>query len=317
MTDSPSPARPVHGPLDRADAAAVRALAERAAEHDGIEALSEQSLLDLTEPGSEHWLVNAPPSARGTDPAPGTLLGYAQLGAGSGGTRSAELVVAPAARRAGTGRALLAAVATRAAATGHDLHVWAHGDLPGATALAGAAGLVPVRDLWRMARALTPTDVVPQVPGLRPFAVAVDEGAWVDLNRRAFADHPEQGRLTVADLLAREREPWFHPRDLLLLERAGRPVAYVWLKVEPPVGELYALGVSPDAQGEGIGSALTAYAVAHLAGQGLTAAVLYTDADNTAAVRAYTAAGFRRDRVDVQYGPRAPRSSPEDATMPS
>lgn len=317
MTTARPRAPVVSRPLSPDEAGDVLRLARLAAEHDGIDPLSEQTLLDLTEPGPEHWLVRAEPDGAGSTPGSGALLAYAQLGSADGGARSAELVVAPHARRSGAGRALLAAVAEQAAATGHDLHLWAHGEVPGAQALATGAGLVPIRELWRMARALPAPGTVPTVPGLRPFVLGQDEQAWVDLNRRAFAGHPEQGRLTIADLRAREREPWFRPTDLMLLERAGRPLAYVWLKVEPPLGELYALGVDPGAQGQGLGSALTAYAVAHLAAQGLERAVLYTDADNAAAVRAYRAAGFEGDRIDVQFGPRAPRSALEDATMPS
>ena len=301
------------GPLSDADAAGVRTLARSAAEHDGIAALSEQVLLDLTQPGPQHWLLRAGHD----DTTAGALVGYAQLGVPAGTTVSAELVVEPSARRAGLGRALLAAVSARAAGDGHDLLVWAHGDLPGAGVLAGHAGLAPVRDLWRMARDLDDVQPAPPIAGLRPFVVDQDEDAWVELNREAFAAHPEQGRLTRADLRAREREEWFDPDDLLLVDRDDRAVAYLWLKVEPPFGELYALGVRPDARGERLGSRLTAHAVAHLAARGVGRAVLYTDADNTAAVHAYTAAGFRRDRVDVQYGAQAPRTSPEDATMPS
>ena len=309
----PSPAEqpplihgPSCGPVEQEQAAAVRALAGRAHEADGIEALSEQTLLDLDVAGPRHWFV---------DDADGGTVAYAQLGVPVGDARGAELVVDPVARRSGLGGALLAALV--AAAGEHRLLVWAHGDGPGARALVSRAGLEPVRSLWRMARPLddAPTEV--PVPGLRPFVPGRDEETWVELNRAAFAAHPEQGRLTVADLEAREREPWFDPQDLLLLERDGRAVAYLWLKVEPPEGELYALGVAPEAQGERLGSTLTARAVAHLAARGAARAVLYTDADNAAAVRAYTAAGFRQDRVDLQYGTRAPRSSPEDATMPS
>ncbi|WP_372592907.1 mycothiol synthase [Actinotalea sp.] len=306
---------PTCGPVEAAEAAEVLALAARAQHADGIEALSEQTLLDLDVAGPRHWFVHATASPGGGGPGSAPLVAYAQLGTPVDGSRSAELVVDPDARRAGIGGALLDALL--AASGSHRLLVWAHGDLPGARALAARAGLEPVRSLWRMTRTLD--QAVPAVPidGLRPFVPGQDEDAWVELNRAAFASHPEQGRLSVADLEAREREPWFDPDDLLLLERDGTAVAYLWLKVEPPDGELYALGVSPEAQGERLGSTLTARAVAHLAARGLRRAVLYTDAGNTAAVRAYTAAGFRQDRVDLQYGARAPRTSPEDATMPS
>ncbi|EYR64352.1 mycothiol acetyltransferase, partial [Actinotalea ferrariae CF5-4] len=192
--------------------------------------------------------------------------------------------------------------------------VWAHGDLPGAQALGATAGLRVTRELWQMARPLTGADAAgapapaPDGVAVRPFVVGRDEDAWVEVNARAFASHPEQGRMTRADVEAREREPWFDPEDLLLAERDGRLVASVWMKVEPgsDVGELYALGVDPDEQGTGLGRFLTDRVVRHLAGKGLATAELYVEGDNQPAVRTYTRAGFTRSRVDVQYGAPGP-----------
>jgi mycothiol synthase len=62
------------------------------------------------------------------------------------------------------------------------------------------------------------------------------------------------------------------------------------------------VGVDPDAQGLGLGSALTRLGLAHLSSRGLRRVMLYTDADNTVAVRTYTRAGFVRSAVDVQFG---------------
>ena len=109
--------------------------------------------------------------------------------------------------------------------------------------------------------------------------------------------------MTIDDLRARQREPWFRADDLLLAERDGRVAAFAWLKVEQPeVGELYVLGVDPAAQGGGLGRRLTDLALDHLSGRGCRTAVLYTEASNAAAVHVYRAVGFRRSRVDVQYG---------------
>lgn len=304
------------GPLDAATVREVRALADAAEQHDGVEAVGEQTLLNLTGPGDVVHLT--------TRDDAGHLVGYAQLDLA---VATAELVVDPPARRRGLGSALLGAVREAAAEAGATARVWAHGDLPAARALAESAGLSVVRELLKMSLDLPgangagatqpataqPTATETTVPEqsttrsdvrVRPFVIGQDEEAWLRVNARAFADHPEQGRLTSADLRARQREPWFDPAGFLLAETDGDLLAYAWTKVEPgsDEGELYVLGVDPDAQGRGLGRLLTALALEHLAARGLRRAVLYTEADNRAAVRTYTSAGFTVARSDVQYG---------------
>ena len=319
----PPPAR-TPGPLTPTTVAAIRALADDAARHDGVAPLSEQPLLWLTDPASSvaHLLV-------GDATADHPLLGYAQVDLAIPGTVSAELVVAPAARRRGIGTALLDAIVREAEEHAPDasagrhasttaahraVQVWAHGDLPAARRLATTARMTVVRELWQMRLDLTVGTALagPGLPAgvtVRAFVPGADEDAWCRLNARAFASHPEQGRLTPADVDAREREPWFDPAGFLLAERDGALVGSAWTKVHPagvlgvePVGELYALGIDPDAQGQGLGGALTTLALAHLRARGVRSAVLYTEADNTAAVRTYRRAGFTRSAVDVMYG---------------
>lgn len=311
------------GPLPQTTAAGVRALAARAEQVDGIAPLSEEPLLRLVDPTApvRHLLLTGADAAR--------VRGYAQLALDDPAAPLVELVVDPADRRHGLGRQLLDG-ATLAA--GRVPLVWAHGDLPAARALAAAAGLVPVEQLWRMRAALTTPPAVPDLPDglvLRSFVPGRDEDALVRLNARAFAHHPDQGRWTRHDVLAREAEPWFDPAGLLLLERSGTPVGFVWTKVHPageleavPVGELYVVGVDPDAQGAGLGGLLTALGLRVLADHGLTAAVLWTSGDNARAVRTYRRAGFVPAVVDVRYGPPEPGTpdpvgpdAPEGATM--
>ncbi len=299
------------GPLDAATAAQVRELADAAAATDGVAPLSEQPLLQLTAGlDAVHLLARD---------AGGALAGYAQLDLGAPGVASGELVVAPPARRAGLGRRLLeglgqVAGGTPDGGTARTLVVWAHGDLPAARALATAAGMGVVRELWQMTvdlelHPVDPPAAVPYGVTVRAFRPGEDEERWRWLNARAFAHHPEQGRLSREDLEARMAEPWFDPEGFLLAERDGVLLGSVWTKVHPadgaaePVGEIYVVGVDPDAQGLGLGSALTRLGLDHLVGRGLRRVMLYTDADNTVAVRTYTGAGFVRTGVDVQYGP--------------
>lgn len=282
--------------VEGADAEASRALWDRAATSDGVAPVSEAFALALGpgHAGVVHLL-------RLDDE--GTLVGYAQVADAGTPDAAAELVVDPAARRRGHGRALLDAALDAGARA-----VWAHGDLDAARALASSAGLEPTRSLHLMARPLGRDDETdPDLPDgytVRPFEPGRDDEDWVRVNAAAFASHPEQGRLTVADLRERIRQPWFDPAGLLLVERDGRVVAFHWTKVEERAGrtgEVYVVGVDPGEQGRGLGGPVTRLGLAHLARLGLDEVRLYVDGDNTPARRTYARLGFEDVGVDVQY----------------
>jgi mycothiol synthase len=78
-----------------------------------------------------------------------------------------------------------------------------------------------------------------------------------------------------------------------------------WTKIHrlthPPMGEIYVISVNPDHQGEKWGKSLTVAGLEWLAQQGLTIGMLYTDADNTAAVTMYHALGFANHHIDRAY----------------
>src|SRR4051794_25082903 len=132
-----------------------------------------------------------------------TLVGYAHLdttdeveGA------SAELAVRPDRRGRGHGRALVGAVAADAGPNGR-LRLWSHGSNEAAAALAHSLGFVRERMLWQMRRSLySPVDEPgwPSGVTVRTFVVGQDEAAWLEVNNRAFAEHPDQGKWSAGDL---------------------------------------------------------------------------------------------------------------------
>ncbi|MCE7550606.1 mycothiol synthase [Streptomyces thermodiastaticus] len=281
---------------DQADA--VGELLAAAARADGRQAVSEQGRLQLrggAREGVSHLLLYAD----------GELVGYAQLqDTDPVEAPAAELVVHPAHRGRGHGRALGTALLN---ASGRRLRVWAHGGHAAARHLSQVLGLTLFRELRQMRRPLTgfelPEPVLPEGVTVRTFVPGEDDAAWLRLNAEAFAHHPEQGSLTQRDLDDRKAEPWFDPRGFFLAERDGRLIGFHWTKVhaEEQLGEVYVLGVRPGSQGGGLGKALTLIGLRHLAGQGLPTAMLYVDADNKAAVSVYERLGFTTYETDLMY----------------
>jgi mycothiol synthase len=282
----------------------VLALLRAATAVDGVRPLSEDAELRLQHraPGGHDLVVHSPD---------GELAGYARVDDGT-----AELVVHPRFRRRGFGGELLDQVL--AVAGDRPLSIWAHGDLPGSTELLSPRGFVRARVLLQMRMRFEDGAPVarPTLPGdvhVEAFRPGRDEDAWLRVNARAFAWHPEQGRMSREDLELREAEAWFDPQGFLMAWRGnpddgGRLLGSHWTKVHPPgdagdeaVGEVYVLGVDPDAQGMSLGRALTDLGLAHLRDQGLGEVLLYVEEDNTAAVRLYEGRGFRRSAVDVSW----------------
>lgn len=221
-----------------------------------------------------------------------------------------ELVVDREARGRGTGTALV----TQALALGGGAAprlAWAHGDHPAARALADRFGWRAVRTLLQLRAPIdgagpSPDAASADVPAgysLSAFRPGTDDEAdWLALNAAAFAHHPEQGRMTLDDLHARESDAWFSGEDLLLLrDTSGQLAGSCWLKVEDGIGEFYAVAVRPDLQGQRLGGVLMRAGTARLSGRGLTAAALYVEGDNEPALALYRRSGFEQHAIDVQY----------------
>jgi mycothiol synthase len=287
--------------LDPDTAEAVRTLARQSPDSADTPPLSEQALLQLTAgPPVRHLVYQELHGELHNNDA--TLLGYAQLDA-SDPECTVELVATD---------PLVAAELLEAAGRLVDpgrLRLWARGRNSVAAQAAAQADWQPVRTLLQLRRSLTDLDLsVPQLPdgvGIRAFRPGADDEAWLAVNARAFASHPEQGRWRRADLADRLAAPWFDPAGFLLAVRGEQLLGYHWTKVHTetaePMGEVYVLGVDPAAQGLKLGKALLIAGLRHLRERGLGTVLLYVEADNSTARGLYESLGFTVFARDIQF----------------
>ncbi|MCQ9164562.1 MULTISPECIES: mycothiol synthase [unclassified Arthrobacter] len=292
-----------------------------AEDEDGNPPFSEQTLVELKarQAGPHSVLVLLTYAPEENSPTEGEDLAGVAVVVLDGGEGVLEIAVHPNYRNEGVGSMLLDKLVEVRGLQG--IRAWSHGDHEAAADLAASYGYRAIRELWRMRlvrRAPEPAAEPhrPQLPDgvtLRTFVPHQDEAAWLSANAAAFAHHPEQGALTLEDLQARMAEPWFDPAGFFLaVDGSGAILGFHWTKVHPgragqsPMGEVYVVGVTPAAQGMGLGRVLTSQGIDYLQAQGLRAIMLYVDADNEAAVALYRKLGFTKWDSDVMYGPVSP-----------
>lgn len=294
--------------LDADEVRDVTALVDAVTANDGVRPLSEHVMLHLRYGGdapARNFLL------RDGD----TLIGYAHLDTTDAVEgASAELAVHPEQRGHGHGRELVEALVDDISGD-RRLRLWSHGAHSGAVELARSMGFKRERVLWQMRRSLfapVPNPEWPEGVTVRTFVVGQDEDAWLEVNNRAFAHHPDQGTWTMNDLQMREQEPWFDPAGFFLAELDAKLVGFHWTKVHgahehghdhahEPIGEVYVVGVDPSMQGRRLGPALTLRGLQHLRSLGLSQVMLYVDEVNTNAIRTYERLGFAKWDVDVCF----------------
>jgi mycothiol synthase len=273
--------------LGNDDADRARALVDHvrnaAAAEDGVQPVDEAALLAL----SHHGLRDL------------CFWAYDDSGFALRRGSALDVAVTPSARGHGGGRALAQAALADAPA---DVTAWSHADHPAAAALARHLGFAATRRLWVMERDARHADV-PPVEGVTIRGYRDSDAAEViRVNAAAFAHHPEQGSMDEAGLAERMSEPWFDPAGLLVADAGDRLLAFHWTKQHSTdLGEVYVVAVDPDAQGRGLGRAVTAAGLDHLASLGIARIILYVESDNDPAVATYSHLGFRHTSTHVQY----------------
>ncbi len=292
------------------DIAVVHDLIRDAERADGHRPLSDHLWLDLVDGGREGFA-----GLVAWEPGHEHPVAYAQISKGHD-SFSLELVVHPHHRYEMhlIGPELLEAAIREVAVTGGGhLHWWVFEPTIGHEEVAHKMGLSPGRILHQMRRPL-PVSVADSTLATRTFQPGRDEAAWLDVNNRAFAHHPEQGGWDMATLRARMAQRWFDPEGFVIHEIGGRIAGFCWTKVDPDIdpnlGEIYVIAVDPDFHGRGLGSALVVAGLDNMSRRGITEAMLFVDAENQPAVEMYQRLGFRVTRTDRAFvGDIAPATS--------
>ncbi len=156
----------------------------------------------------------------------------------------------------------------------------------------GRKGFTPHRSLAYMEVAL-PIGLSSEIATV-PM-VAGDEGTLLAINAAAFAGHPEAASLDHDELGQLMDEDWFDREGVRFHEsEAGVVDAFCWTRVHPGgVGEIYRIGVGPQARGQGLGRAMVIAGFDYLAQRcGCRRGMLWVDEANEAAMATYTSLGM-------------------------
>jgi mycothiol synthase len=216
------------------------------------------------------------------------------------------LVVEPAWRRQGIGRLLVeAGLDIERERDRANLLVGVLQDDAPSTAFLEATGFAFHSTLWDLELPPT-TDLAPPAwpDGIetRTIRPPDDIAPWVELFNAAFADHATPLQLDATVITAHWTESPARDEDLLLAaDASGRLLGFS--ATEPqrlpdggvgPRGEIWTIGVHPDAQGRGLGRALLRWGAGHLRSLGTETVFLSVNGRNPRALGLYESEGFVR-----------------------
>ncbi len=269
----------------------IDSLLEAVERADGQRPLSDHMWLDLRQGGRPGFA-----GLLGVQDDHDHLVAYCQVSRGNE-SWSLDLVVHPHHRYEMTTigpQMLHAAINIIQAEGGGHVHWWVFEPTPTYTNLAADIGLSPGRTMLqlRVQLPLTQSTVIETCA----FRIGTDEAQWLEVNNRAFADHPEQGHWSTETLASRFATSWFNPEGLLMHHENDQLAGFCWTKLHtdttPHLGEIYVVAVDPAFARRGLGRALTIAGLQHLSAEGAPVGMLYVAADNFAALSLYRSLGF-------------------------
>lgn len=284
---APGQVRPIRLPEDQDE---INSFLDRRSGEAGLATLSESKLVGLTT-GSTSLI----------DREEGETAGVAVLSrAARTGEWAMEIVAVP----SRSVEAVLVEAAEREikGSTGSMLRWWIYDEDCDRIAL--DLGYKPERLLLLMGRRLPTSDrprFDPEV-SVREFRPGEDDRAWLAVNNSAFEGHPENGDWDQADLEQRLGADWFDAGGFRTAWVDGEMVGFCWTKIHPGRGgEIYVIGVSPPWWGRGLGRALVLEGMRYLTESGCERVFLYTEGDNSRAIRLYRDLGFMVERTHRSF----------------
>jgi ribosomal protein S18 acetylase RimI-like enzyme len=124
-----------------------------------------------------------------------------------------------------------------------------------------------------------------------PVFASIEQALGSEIYGRLYPDgwRASQRQAVEAVCASQEKRVWVAEVD-------GTPVGFVAVELHPEssMGEIHMLAVDPDYQGNGIGTALTEFALARIKEAGMAVAMVETGGDpgHAAARRTYEKAGY-------------------------
>jgi len=294
--------------LSNSQQESVLALIKAAHDFDGTPPIAEHVLLHLRHGGDKsdsHIVLE-----EGNQVIAYAHLDTTDLVAGP----SVEAVVHPNHRGKGLGSLVLKEAIK---VSGNKTRIWSHGDLPQAQSIAATLKLERLWANLQMSKKLLEIEEITPKYLIRSFLPGIDDEAFLELNNKVFADHPDQGGWSKSDLAVRVNEEWFDEKGFFVCEDEGKLIGFCWTKIHgahthshegneadhghEAIGEIYVLAVDRAYKGQGIGKDLTTTGVNYLKYQGLSSAMLYVGVENKAALNLYKSLGFSDFGSDVMY----------------